>query len=361
MASAALPASPSPRRRTGRTPATSRTAGAGAGGNADRPSPILEAKPDSRRTLVQEFWRLVHRGPRRGVPLRERAEHRVRGSGMLEELVESAESAGYGVRLLHINAVEYGVPECRHRIVLLGPVRGEPASPVHALRGAAAGLGPPPRRDGRRSPPAFPVGRVRRAGGGRHGPLGGAASADTARLELQAFHGLGGPSLAALRGRDPLLDASSSSCIPTSLPGPSRPIRGRGSVHSTGTLAGCGRRAAALQGFPHGYSFVGNAASGAIRSATPCRRRWRGRSSSRCRPQCWPAAPARPQGQGGPRMMPCVSLFSGCGGLDLGLSQAGFHDGLAVDNGTALRRRATRPIPRTRRSRGVGDRPDRGR
>ncbi len=53
-----------------------------------------------------------------------------RSRGILEELVESAESASYGVRLLHINAVEYGVPQCRHRIVLLGLRGGSPPAPL---------------------------------------------------------------------------------------------------------------------------------------------------------------------------------------------------------------------------------------
>src|SRR5436309_3482513 len=30
--------------------------------------------------------------------------------------------------------------------------------------------------------------------------------------------------------------------------------------------------------------------------------------------------------------MQCVSLFSGCGGLDLGITQAGFKVALAIDN-----------------------------
>ena len=69
--------------------------------------------------------------PRRGVRVRERAEHHAPANRrILEELVESAESARYCVLLLHVNAVEYGVPQCRHRVILLGLRGGKPPGPT---------------------------------------------------------------------------------------------------------------------------------------------------------------------------------------------------------------------------------------
>jgi DNA (cytosine-5)-methyltransferase 1 len=100
------------------------------GEKAERPTPITEARPDERRSLVDEFWRLV---------LETRAEGFLfenvpsithpRNKAVLDRLIESADSAGYGILLLRVNAVEYGVPQCRHRIVLMGLRQGTPALP----------------------------------------------------------------------------------------------------------------------------------------------------------------------------------------------------------------------------------------
>jgi DNA (cytosine-5)-methyltransferase 1 len=103
---------------------------------APKPLPITEAKPDGRRTLVQEFWRLVAEVRADGfffenVP----SIMHPRSRQILDDLVEKAESAGYGVRLLRVNAVEYGVAQCRHRVVLLGLRGGVPEQ--------AKGLKPP--------------------------------------------------------------------------------------------------------------------------------------------------------------------------------------------------------------------------
>jgi DNA (cytosine-5)-methyltransferase 1 len=102
---------------------------------APKPLPITEARPDGRRTLVQEFWRLVVDARADGfffenVP----SITHPRSRRILDDLLESAESAGYGVRLLRVNAAEYGVAQSRHRVVLLGLRGGVPkhAPPMHS-------------------------------------------------------------------------------------------------------------------------------------------------------------------------------------------------------------------------------------
>lgn len=96
-----------------------------------RPRPITEARPDERRTLVQEFWRLVLETRADGflfenVP----SITHPRSRTILESLIESAKSAKYETLLLHVNAIHYGVPQRRHRVVLLGLRRGKPALPT---------------------------------------------------------------------------------------------------------------------------------------------------------------------------------------------------------------------------------------
>src|SRR5262249_26144646 len=84
------------------------------GEKADRPEPITEARPDERRSLVDEFWRLVLEVRAQGflfenVPSITHPRNRV----ILTRLIEKAESARYNVLLLRGNAVEYGVPQSR--------------------------------------------------------------------------------------------------------------------------------------------------------------------------------------------------------------------------------------------------------
>jgi DNA (cytosine-5)-methyltransferase 1 len=100
------------------------------GEKAERPAPIKEARPDERRSLVDEFWRLVLETRAQGflfenVP----SITHPRNKAVLHRLIESAESAGYGVVFLRVNAVEYCVPQSRHRVVLLGLRKGTPRIP----------------------------------------------------------------------------------------------------------------------------------------------------------------------------------------------------------------------------------------
>ncbi len=113
-----------------------------------RPAPITEARPDARRSLVDEFWRLVVEARAEGflfenVP----SITHPRSKAVLERLIESAESAGYRTLFLRVNAVEYGGPQCRHRVVLLGSRHGTPALSARARLGVSG--------NGTKRPPAM--------------------------------------------------------------------------------------------------------------------------------------------------------------------------------------------------------------
>jgi DNA (cytosine-5)-methyltransferase 1 len=53
-----------------------------------------------------------------------------RSRTILEALVGCAQSAKYETLLLRVNAVQYGVPQCRHRIMLLGLRQDKPTPPM---------------------------------------------------------------------------------------------------------------------------------------------------------------------------------------------------------------------------------------
>ncbi len=102
-----------------------------AGQEAAKPAPITEAKPDGRRSLVDEFWRLIHESAAdaflfENVP----SITHPRNKPVLERLMSDADAAGFGLRLVHANAVEYGVPQSRQRVILLGLKGATPAAPV---------------------------------------------------------------------------------------------------------------------------------------------------------------------------------------------------------------------------------------
>jgi DNA (cytosine-5)-methyltransferase 1 len=80
------------------------------GQTAPRPTPITKARPDPRRNLVHQFWRLVVETRADGflfenVP----SITHPRSRTILEALVESAQSAKYEVLLLQINIADRGV------------------------------------------------------------------------------------------------------------------------------------------------------------------------------------------------------------------------------------------------------------
>jgi DNA (cytosine-5)-methyltransferase 1 len=97
-----------------------------------RPQPPTKARPDKRRTLVQEYMRLVME-VKADLFMFENVLSiaHPRNRTVLADLISDATDAGYSVLKFRVNAVEYGVPQRRERLVVLGmrkatPVQGAP-------------------------------------------------------------------------------------------------------------------------------------------------------------------------------------------------------------------------------------------
>lgn len=104
----------------------------------ERPPAPTEVRPDARRTLVDEFWRLISESNADGfvfenVPSIKHPRNRP----VLEGFCFAAEAAGYQVTQVTANAAEHGVAQTRERVFLLGAKGGKPAPPLptHALKG----------------------------------------------------------------------------------------------------------------------------------------------------------------------------------------------------------------------------------
>jgi DNA (cytosine-5)-methyltransferase 1 len=103
----------------------------------ERPPAPTEARPDARRTLVEEFWRLIFEANADGfvfenVPSIKHPRNRP----VLDGFRHAAEEAGYQVTQVTANAAEHGVAQTRERVFLLGAKRGAPAAPkpTHTLK-----------------------------------------------------------------------------------------------------------------------------------------------------------------------------------------------------------------------------------
>jgi DNA (cytosine-5)-methyltransferase 1 len=97
---------------------------------APKPAPITEARPDERRTLVQEFLRLIVEVEAEGFLFENVVSITHPGNkGVLESFIADAQAAGYETLFLHVNAVHYGVPQRRQRVVVLGLKGRKPDAP----------------------------------------------------------------------------------------------------------------------------------------------------------------------------------------------------------------------------------------
>lgn len=112
-----------------------------AGEAVTRPAAPTEPRPDARRTLVEEFWRLIYEADADGfvfenVPSIKHPRNRP----VLEGFRRAAEDAGYQVAQVTANAAEFGVAQTRERVFLLGSKRGAPIAPqaTHTLKGEVA-------------------------------------------------------------------------------------------------------------------------------------------------------------------------------------------------------------------------------
>ena len=101
-----------------------------AGGEAEKPPPPEFARPDDRRTLVEEFWRLVRESDADGFVFENvRSITHPRNRPVLEALERAARAGGYKLRFVTANAAEYGVPQRRQRVFLLGSKFRRPDEP----------------------------------------------------------------------------------------------------------------------------------------------------------------------------------------------------------------------------------------
>ena len=99
-----------------------------------RPTRQTVARPDPRRGLVGEVWRVAAEAGAdafvlENVPSLLHPRHRHE----IDAVIDAAEQAGFSTNLVRANAAEFGVPQRRVRVFLLG-VRGRaaiPPSPTH--------------------------------------------------------------------------------------------------------------------------------------------------------------------------------------------------------------------------------------
>lgn len=118
-----------------------------AGGAAEKPPPPEFARPDARRTLVEEFWRLVRETDADAFVFENvRSITHPRNKPVLEALERAARARGYKLRFVAANAAEYGVPQRRQRVFLLGSKQRRPDAPerTHAAPEIAAEEGKDP-------------------------------------------------------------------------------------------------------------------------------------------------------------------------------------------------------------------------
>lgn len=106
------------------------------GRGADRPRK-QEVRKDERRTLVDEFLRLVIETNADGFMFENVATlASPRYRPFLDAMVQRARAAGFWTTVVRANAVEYGVPQRRERLFVLGSRVAEPVppAPTHSFR-----------------------------------------------------------------------------------------------------------------------------------------------------------------------------------------------------------------------------------
>jgi DNA (cytosine-5)-methyltransferase 1 len=111
----------------------------------ERPPAPTEARPDSRRSLVDEFWRLVQESGADGFLFENVASIKhPRNLPVYERLLGQATGAGFEIAEVTANSVQYGVAQTRVRVFVLGAKKGRPLppAPTHASDNVAKGQRP---------------------------------------------------------------------------------------------------------------------------------------------------------------------------------------------------------------------------
>jgi len=109
-----------------------------AGAATERPAPLELARPDDRRTLVEEYWRLVDECDADGFVFENvRSITHPRNKPVLEALEGAARERGYELCFAALNAADFGVPQRRQRIFLIGSKHGAPKRPQETHAPAA--------------------------------------------------------------------------------------------------------------------------------------------------------------------------------------------------------------------------------
>lgn len=108
-----------------------------AGEAMPRPAPPSRARPDDRRTLVEEFWRLIFESNADGFVFENvpSIKH-PRNKPVLDGFRAAAIAAGYEVTETTANAAHFGVAQARERVFLLGARKRKPVAPIpiHSLK-----------------------------------------------------------------------------------------------------------------------------------------------------------------------------------------------------------------------------------
>ena len=106
------------------------------GHKVERPPAPTSVRPDARRSLVDEFWRVVEEADADGflfenVPSIKHPRNVV----VYRQLLDRAIAAGYELTEITANAVDYGVAQTRQRVVVLGSKRKRPElpNPTHSV------------------------------------------------------------------------------------------------------------------------------------------------------------------------------------------------------------------------------------
>lgn len=114
------------------------------GAKLKKPAPPTAVRPDSRRTLVEEYWRLVAETAADGFVFENvRSITHPRHRPVLEWLLTAARRSGFAVIVIQACAADFGVPQLRHRVFVVGSRHAQPQPPdrTHAPRAKAKGLG----------------------------------------------------------------------------------------------------------------------------------------------------------------------------------------------------------------------------